>query len=723
MLLRPNYVTLFLWLGLSLVFTRTHAQNEFWDLAYPAGIQYSGKTFGATWGDVDGDGFQDLFMSCHTNRADPYFENDLPRFWRNLQGTFMQRLQPYFLITENDWHGNIFFDMENDGDVELLTLTGGKGGNVLLINDGEDMFFNEAPAAGLHQDEARGRTPGLFDLNNDGLIDIVLNNLPNNDGLHPPSIYKNLGGIQFEDVTDPIGLDAVRSIFSIPTDINWNGSKELFILDNSPRILRLDDGVFITAVEFPILGVRDFVMEDFNGDGLMDIFFARAQEVTAVEETVDGGIRAYYEVALISDPIIFDFEATMAPTFRIRPQKKCHEYVLHKGSMDMEILDGPLDIETNGDYAGFQGSQEVPDTLNLPHLFISYDQNDEVWEFKFAPGEDLLCATALEIVSEQPMDLLSTSGIPENPTGSDVLAINQGEDEFQFIPIAMPDGTGHAQSVVAADIDNDMDMDIYVVRSDAHLNRVNTLFLNDGSGQFSLDTSNKRPWGNGPGIGESVTTVDPDNDGDIDLFVTNGKDLLFLEDALPNLYINFGNDNHWLKLVLQGTISNSMGIHARVSLFTDGVEQRRYQTGGTHRFSQNDARIHYGMGSYEVADSIVIDWPSGVKQTLTNVQADQILTVVEPDFELRKEGIDGSETPLLRLFPNPNSGVFRLRASSDIRQLEIRDTYGRLLDSPRMELPSKDVLVNGGHLEPGLYLVQVTFPGGQQESLKMLVER
>lgn len=720
---RLDFFALILWLGTFLVPGWGHAQNVFWDLAYPAGIQYSGKTFGATWGDLDGDGFQDLFMSCHTNQADPYFENDIPRFWRNQHGSYMQQIQRFFPITENDWHGNILFDMDNDGDNEVLVLTGGKGGNVLLINDGEHIFDNEAPATGLHQDQARGRTPGLFDLDDDGFIDIVLNNLPNTDGTHPPSLLRNMGGIQFQDVTEQMGLNALRSLFSIPTDMNWNGSKELFILDNSPRILRLEDGVFTEAISFPLSAVKDFVVEDFDGDGLLDIFFARGKETTAVQETLDGRIRAYFEAAITPEPVTLGFQATTEPTFQVRPQKKYQNYVLHTGVMDAEIFSGPIDIEANSTFTEFQGSQTVPDTLSLPHVFIGYDLDNELWEFKFATGADLVCATALEIVSEQPLHLVSTTGIPENTILPDVIAINLGGDEFQYYPVPMPEGSGHAQSVISADIDNDMDMDLYVVRADAHMNRVNTLFLNDGTGQFSLDDSDRRPWGNGPGIGESVTQADPDNDGDIDLFVTNGKDLLFLENALSNLYINMGNENHWLKLDLQGTTSNAMGIHARVSLFVDGIEQRRYQTGGTHRFSQNDNRIHFGMAGYEAADSLIIDWPSGFRQTLTDVPADQILTVVEPPVTLRGTHSFSVETPLLQSFPNPSNGRFRIRASSEIRLLQMRDAAGRSVELTIEDLPSKDLQVDAEHLEPGLYLIQATFLDGHRETLKTMIAR
>jgi hypothetical protein len=96
------------------------------------------------------------------------------------------------------------------------------------------------------------------------------------------------------------------------------------------------------------------------------------------------------------------------------------------------------------------------------------------------------------------------------------------------------------------------------------------------------------------------------------------------------LYRNSGNDNHWLKIDLEGTKSNRDGIGAKVVVEADGVEQIRIQDGGAHRRAQNHSRLHFGLGGNEDEIGIRVYWPSGVVQELENIEADQVVTVREP---------------------------------------------------------------------------------------------
>lgn len=72
----------------------------------------------------------------------------------------------------------------------------------------------------------------------------------------------------------------------------------------------------------------------------------------------------------------------------------------------------------------------------------------------------------------------------------------------------------------------------------------------------------------------------------------------FAEGGPHELFQNRGNENHWLMIDLEGTVSNRDGIGAHVLMETEGVVQRRVQSGGMHSFAQNHQRIHFGLGNH-----------------------------------------------------------------------------------------------------------------------------
>jgi len=112
--------------------------------------------------------------------------------------------------------------------------------------------------------------------------------------------------------------------------------------------------------------------------------------------------------------------------------------------------------------------------------------------------------------------------------------------------------------------------------------------------------------------------------------VTNGLGSPPLHDGPHQLFHNIGNQNHWIEIDLEGTTSNRDAIGARVTATAGGVAQVRAQLGGIHNKAQDQKRLHFGLGSHTSVDQIVVEWPSGILQTLQAVPADQILQIVEP---------------------------------------------------------------------------------------------
>jgi hypothetical protein len=120
-----------------------------------------------------------------------------------------------------------------------------------------------------------------------------------------------------------------------------------------------------------------------------------------------------------------------------------------------------------------------------------------------------------------------------------------------------------------------------------------------------------------------VAFGDFNNDGKIDVVVSviNGP---------PELLMNrTSNHNHWITLDLIGVKSNRDGLGTQIKITTAHGSQYNEATTAVGYNSSSDKRVHFGLGPDAVIKRIELRWPSGIKQVLTNVKADQILTVKE----------------------------------------------------------------------------------------------
>jgi hypothetical protein len=219
------------------------------------------------------------------------------------------------------------------------------------------------------------------------------------------------------------------------------------------------------------------------------------------------------------------------------------------------------------------------------------------------------------------------------------LWINEGKGEFQDMTVAS--GLGETSEMSGwgngiADFDNDGWKDLFVARANVMDNineqnparrypEPNTIFRNLGNGKFADVSAQAGPDLQREGAHRGVAFGDLDNDGRVDMVVSvlNGPVKLF--------HNTTQNSNHWILLKLVGTKSNRMGIGAQIKITTDdGNKQWNEVTTAVGYASSSDPRVHFGLGKNEKIKEIEIRWPSGIKQTLKNVPADQILTIEEP---------------------------------------------------------------------------------------------
>jgi len=264
------------------------------------------------------------------------------------------------------------------------------------------------------------------------------------------------------------------------------------------------------------------------------------------------------------------------------------------------------------------------------------------------------------------------------------------------------------------DIDNDGDLDVFLANDGSK----NQLFRNDGNFTFTRIITTDisiavvvmdQGWSYGCAFG------DYDNDGFQDLAVATTR--FGNADEPDYLYHNNGNENHWLMVSLEGRTTNhsAIGAKVRVKAVLNGaaIWQMREISAQSAYCSQNDMRAHFGLGDAVLVDSIVIEWPSGIVQHMTNVLPNQILAIEE---DLVNAVSPERPSFGLKIFPNPTSSSIQLEAhftnQSNELLLEVFGDTGQIVYSSTFShvsgLWQHHLDLKKLQLIPGQYIVRLS---------------
>ena len=491
--------------------------------------------------------------------------------------------------------GAAFFDYNGDGHIDLYVVNGAdlpghispqSPRNALYRNRADGRFV--ATAAGV-ADTSYGMGCSAGDYDNDGDADLFVANFG------PNVFYRNEGG-RFADVTAAAIPDSDRSwsTGSAFADYDLDGDLDLYVanyldyqfetdpLDENGRLKK--DRRHYAPTEYP--GRRDFLYRN-KGDGrFVDV--TEEAGLLSLEGRELGVV--FFDWDGDGDPDLFQAnDATPNFLYRNEGDGSFSEIGLAAGAAYNEA----------GKPEGGMGT-DIADTDGDGHLEIVVTnfqwESNTLYQGK---GDGLL------------RDRSTASGL--GAPSFDRLAF--GVNFFDFDRDGDPDlyvANGHID-------DNIADFDPQV----SHGQR-DQLFLNDGEGRFAEISAQAGPFFQRTMVGRGAATADYDNDGDGDLFVVNSNQPAVL------LRNDTASANHWLALRLVGTHSNRDGLGSRVTVRTGDREQTQQTRSSFSYLSQSDPRLFFGLGAYDRADRIDVAWPSGVRQQLKDVEADQILEILEP---------------------------------------------------------------------------------------------
>ncbi len=257
--------------------------------------------------------------------------------------------------------------------------------------------------------------------------------------------------------------------------------------------------------------------------------------------------------------------------------------------------------------------------------------------------------------------------LPGDPRRTNLMYKNNGDGTFNEVG-SLAGINDNAQSWTTAfeDFDHDGDFDAFVVNHDQE----NRLFRNNGNGTFTDVILQSGIDSKDLGASECVAG-DFNNDGNMDilsglknqLYLGNG-DLTFVGQKLPfspynigdynddghldcsirnQIYLNNGNQNHWLKLRLIGVESNRNGIGSRIELKTKLQSQMIELRAGQSYSPMQSLNAHFGLDTCTIVDEIVVYWPSGTITRLHQLKADSMYSILETMCLSQTEKIGSSK--------------------------------------------------------------------------------
>ena len=480
-----------------------------------------------------------------------------------------------------------------------------------------------------------------FDYDNDGQPDLyVVNGRPLDDAMHPyplkqkPAppphnhLYHNDGNGHFTDVTDKAGLNPdMYSMAVAAADYDNDGFVDLLVTAYGKTILYHNDGNghFTDVTAKSGISVEGWAISstwlDYDKDGCLDLFVGRYVKF-------DPKYRAFYAADNYPGPL--DYEGETNKLYHNNCNGTFTD-VSEKSGISNYI--GRTMGVTAADFDG-DGWDDIYVANDRTENFLFRNKHDGTFEeigndSGTAYGQNGESTSSMgpvfaDIEGRGALDLWVSDGHYNR------MLRNSGKLTFEDIGAGNGVSQANAQYVSWGtslyDFDNDGLLDLLIFHGGLiHLiPQEHTVFKGLGNARFADVSETAGSVINERTVARGACFADYDNDGKVDAFLVNLG-------AKGKLVHNVSTDTgHWLAIKLVGTKSNRDGIGAKVEIFAGAKHELQERVAGSGYLSQNEGRLHFGLGATALVDKIVVRWPSGREQTLEKQAVDRVLTIEEP---------------------------------------------------------------------------------------------
>lgn len=548
-------------------------------------------------------------------------------------------------------------------------------------------LFTKVTDSPLSTIKGDSRSVNWVDVNRDGFVDCFISNGP--QAGQNNMLYINDTNGNFTAVADdPIVMDVMPSDGATFADIdndgdldgfvvNWYNKNNLaYINDGSGKFTQVLDGIWVNHFGYS----ETAAFGDYDNDGLVDLYV-----------TNSAGTKKNF---------------------------------LYKnlGGNNMELVTGISPVTDL--FSSRNVSWSDIDSDGDLDLYVTNENGEKENLYRNNGGGSFEKMTDLIITTDGFNTMSSSWGDIDNDGDLDLFLANDGsknqlfrnDGNFVFTRMLTTDVSkvnAKSFSSAWADIDNDSDLDLFVTNAFQNGQRLkNNLYLNDGTGHLTEVTNEvvvmDEGWSYGCAFG------DYDNDGFQDLAVATTR--FGNVDEADYLYHNNGNSNHWLMVSLEGNVSNksAIGAKVRVKAIVNGtaVWQMREISAQSAYCSQNDMRAHFGLADATIVDSMVIEWPSGIRQYRTGVLPNQILDIEEDLVNAVREALPSFG---FKVFPNPTNSVIQMEAqfseSMKVLMVEVFGDTGQVIYKTTFSNVSghwqHQIDLRKFQLTPGQYIVRV----------------
>jgi hypothetical protein len=480
-----------------------------------------------------------------------------------------------------------------------------------------------------------------FDYNKDGFPDLyVVSGTPLEAGMHPyplkkaPAVaphnhlYRNNGNGTFTDVTDAAGVAAnMFGIAAVAADYDNDGFVDLFVTGYGRAILfhNRGNGTFEDVTVRAGIKVDGWPISsawlDYDRDGCVDLFVGRYVKF-------DPQYRAYYPADNYPGPL--DYEPD---TNRLYHNNCNGTFADVTDKSGIGALKGRAMGVTAADFDG-DGYPDIYVANDKTESFLFRNKHNGTFEevaaeLGAAYGQNGEMSSAMGPVFA---DIDGNGHMALWVTDSKYNRLLRNAGKAGFEDISESAGISVASAQYASwgsgvyDFDNDGLLDILIFHGGlVHLvPQEHSLFRGLGKGKFADVARDAGPVFDVKTVARGACFADYDNDGKVDAFVVN------LGAPAELLHNVSSNSNHWVAVKLKGTKSNRDGIGAVVEIESGGRVQTAQRVAGSGYLSQDDDRLHFGLGPASKIDKLTVHWPSGRTQVLQSVTADRVLTVEEP---------------------------------------------------------------------------------------------